>query len=101
MAAFFSSGPGESRDPDADQEMMRALGGPQAVDQAVRSAISICWMMLPKDRRTVEAVEVEIRRLVDRALANFREDAEAFDINSRAIAPDHEPPQGTGTPPET
>jgi hypothetical protein len=37
--------------------------------------------MLPKERRTVEAVKAEIRRIVDRALANLKEDNKAFDIS--------------------
>src|SRR5882757_8457733 len=37
-----------------------------------------CWMALPKERRNVEEVAKEIRRIVERALANFREDAASF-----------------------
>jgi hypothetical protein len=59
---------------------MRSMMGPQAVDHTVRQAISTCWMMLPSERRTVEAVEVEIRRLVDRALKDLQEDARAFGL---------------------
>jgi hypothetical protein len=67
-------------DPADAVEMMRDMMGPQAVDQMIRQAISTCWMMLPVDKRTTEAVEKEIRRLVDRALANLREDMMAFGI---------------------
>jgi hypothetical protein len=35
-------------------------------------------MALPKERRNVEEVEQEIRRIVERALANLREDAASF-----------------------
>jgi hypothetical protein len=59
-------------------ERMRDMFGPGHVDQAVRSAIQACWMGLPKERRTVEQVEKEIRRLVERALSNLREDVAAF-----------------------
>lgn len=65
-------------DPEKARGMMRSMFGPQAVDQAIRQAVSTCWMMLPDDKKTVEVLEAEIRRLVDRALANFREDAKAF-----------------------
>ena len=37
-------------------------------------------MMMPDDKKNIEAVEVEIRRLVDRALKNLKEDAESFGI---------------------
>ncbi len=60
--------------------MVQAMMGPQAVDHAVRQAIHLCWMMLPQDRKTVDAVEIEIRRLVDRALANLREDSRKFGL---------------------
>ena len=52
--------------------------GPGQVDQAVRQAIHFCWMTLPKDRRNVDEVERQIRRILDRALRDFREDSEAF-----------------------
>ena len=61
---------------------MRDMFGPSAVDQAIRGAIAQCWMMLPEDRRHVDAVETEIRRLVDRALSNLREDARAFGVGA-------------------
>ncbi len=52
--------------------------GPGQVDQTVRQAIEFCWMALPKERKTVDGVEREIRRIVERALKDFREDSEAF-----------------------
>ncbi|HEV2969136.1 MAG TPA: hypothetical protein VGY55_04040 [Pirellulales bacterium] len=59
-------------------EKMSEMFGPGHVDQAVRSAILACWMALPKERRNVEEVEKEVRRILERALANFREDATSF-----------------------
>jgi hypothetical protein len=74
MAYFCGS---EGADPD-DREKMADLFGPHQIDQLVRQAIQFCWMSLPKDRRTAEELEKQIRRLVDRALKDFREDREAF-----------------------
>ena len=37
-------------------------------------------MMLPKDQKNVDALEREVRRLVDRVIADLREDAAAFGI---------------------
>ena len=37
------------------------------------------WMALPKDRRNANELERQVRRLVDRALKDFREDWEALD----------------------
>jgi hypothetical protein len=59
-------------------EQMNDMFGPGHVDGVVRQAIQSCWMALPKDRRNVGEVEKEIRRLVERALANLREDASSF-----------------------
>lgn len=59
-------------------ETLKAFFRPGHVDQAVRSAIQACWMALPKQHRSPTNVEVEIRRIVERALRDFREDAENF-----------------------
>ena len=80
--AVFRSPPGGEGTPEQSQESMKDLFGPQAVDQAIRQAISTCWMMLPKGKRSVAAVEREIRRVVDRALKNLREDSKAFGISN-------------------
>jgi hypothetical protein len=67
--------------PKAAVEMLRSLQGPETVDQMLRTAVSMCWILLPDDRKNVDAVEHEIRRLVDRIIANLREDAKAFGIS--------------------
>ena len=64
-----------------DPEKMREMGaffGPHQVDNQIRQAIQFCWMVLPADRRNVDGVEKEIRRLVDRALRDLRDDFESF-----------------------
>ncbi len=63
---------GESSDPADAAKMMRDVMGPQAVDQFIRQAVSTCWMMLPEEDKTVEALEREVRRLVDRALKDVK-----------------------------
>ncbi len=65
----------ERRNP---MEEMSEMFGPGHVDQTVRQAIQSCWMALPKERRTPDEVEKQIRHIFDRALANFREDAITF-----------------------
>jgi hypothetical protein len=65
-------------DDEKASEQMSNMFGPSHVDQAVRQAISMCWMVLPKDRKTPDVVEEEIRRLFERALKDFREDSAAF-----------------------
>lgn len=87
MAAFFnscvsgSSGEGEGGNP---QNAMRDMFGPAQVDQQIRGAISTCWMMLPPEKRTPEAIATEMRRIVERALNNLKDDAAAFGFLSRA-----------------
>ena len=68
-----------SEAPDGSRRMRDAFG-PQAVDQAVRGAISTCWMILPKDKKNPDAVAAEVRRIVERALKDLKEDAKAFGI---------------------
>jgi hypothetical protein len=64
--------------PEDAARMMLSIHGPQAVDQALRSAVSLCWMMLPDDRRSAGAVEHEVRRILDRVIADLQEDAKVF-----------------------
>jgi hypothetical protein len=65
-------------DPES-RERLRSFMGPGQVDEQIRQAIQFAWMMLPDERKTLAEVERVIRQIVDRALKNFREDAEAFD----------------------
>ena len=62
-------------------QMMREMWGTNQIDQFVRSAVSSCWTMLPKKKRTFARLKVEINRLVQRALKDFKDDAEAFEVN--------------------
>ena len=67
----------DGSEPDP-KNAMREMMGPCSVDQMVRHAITTCWMMLPEDKKNPEALAAEIRRIVERALANLKEDAAAF-----------------------
>jgi hypothetical protein len=75
--AMFHAGEG-----DDAAERMAEMFGPEQIDREIRQAIYFCWMALPKERRSVEQVEAEIRRIVERALKDFREDREAFGRSS-------------------
>jgi hypothetical protein len=50
------------------------------IDGSIRQAVSFCWTALPKERRNADEVEKEIRRIVDRAIRDFREDSAAFGL---------------------
>ena len=67
----------DSGEPDSPSRMF-AMFGPGQVDQSIRQALQMCWMMLPDDKKTPEELEAAIRRIVDRAIANFRDDFETF-----------------------
>ncbi len=80
MAVHVHNATASCNDDDGKNPMdqMSEMFGPGHVDSCIRQAIQSCWMVLPKARRTADEVEKEIRRLVDRALVNLREDAQAF-----------------------
>ena len=54
--------------------------GPGQVDQQIRQAMHLCWMMLPEDRKTVDELERQMRRIIDRAFKDLREDTDAFGL---------------------
>ena len=66
----------DANNPDPDQ--FRKFLGPGHVAQSVSQAIHACWMMLPAKRKTVDDLEKEFRRLVDRAFRDMREDEASF-----------------------
>ncbi|HEY8667029.1 MAG TPA: hypothetical protein VIL86_10205 [Tepidisphaeraceae bacterium] len=74
IASSFSAGEG-GEDP---AEKMAEIFGPGQVDQMIRSGINSCWMALPKERKNIDELERQVRRMVDRALEDFREDQEQF-----------------------
>lgn len=81
--AIISTFDGDSGGSDmADMSKMAAMFGPGQVDQMIKQAIQICWMMLPPDKKNADELESTIRRIVDRALQNFREDAATFGASS-------------------
>ena len=83
MAFTAISHSSDDDDPKSVPDMLEIMG-PQAADQAVRHALSACWMTLPKGKKTVEHVEAEFRRLVERAIKDLREDAKAFEIEEKS-----------------
>jgi len=74
MMANFNPDDPHSRD------NIRRMFGPGQVDALIRQAIHICWMMLPDDKKTVDELEKQFRRIVDRAIRDLREDADAFGL---------------------
>ena len=68
---------GDSSD-DEVWERTRAHLQPSQVDQSIRSAIQLCWMMIRPSERTPQELERQIRRILDRALKDIQEDLDAF-----------------------
>jgi hypothetical protein len=63
---------------DGDPDQFRKFLGPGQVAQIVGQAIQTCWMMLPPARKTIDDLEKEFRRLVDRDFRDMREDEKSF-----------------------
>ena len=83
MAAFFSHcGGGDESEESRKQrvEAMRDMFSAAQVEQTIGSAISICWMMLPAEKKNVATVVTEMRRIFQRSIKNLEEDAAAFGI---------------------
>ncbi len=68
---------GYPHNPD-NNEMIRSLMGPQATQQAIMSAIMMCWQSLPEEKRTVYNLEKEFMKIADRTFKDIREDSETF-----------------------
>jgi hypothetical protein len=64
----------------AQQIRCGRLLGPGQADQLIRQAVQFCWVMLPADKRTVGQVDKQVRRIVERALKDLREDTKAFGL---------------------
>jgi hypothetical protein len=56
----------------------RTMFGPTEIDREIRRAIQFCWMTLPKEKRNLDELERQIRRIFDRALRDAREDFDNF-----------------------
>ena len=64
-------------DPEALSNFLRR-DLPDAAKDSISKAILFGWWLLPQDRRTVDNLERELRRLVDEALQYFRENTDRF-----------------------
>ncbi len=69
----------DMNDPDANKKM-RKMFGPGQVDEHFRQCIHLCWMMLPDERKTVDELEKQMRRIIDRPFKDLREDAKQFGL---------------------
>jgi hypothetical protein len=65
---------------DAEQEGKMREFAAANVDNQIRIAIGSCWLSLPVGRRSLDELETQMRRLVERALRDFRDDWKAFGL---------------------
>lgn len=78
----------ESREAEFSEAMsagaVAGLVGPGCVDQGIRAMVQACWMSLPAEKRSAPEVDKQIRRIVDRALADFADDVKVFGALDRS-----------------
>ena len=67
----------DPKDAESLSKFLRQMS-PDAANDSIRKAIIFGWWLLPKDQRTEENLEREIRGLVDDAIREFREDKDRF-----------------------
>jgi hypothetical protein len=72
--AFFPHDPNPSEE---ESDKLRSLLPPGQTETSLRNCIQMCWMSLPPNKRNVDDVEREVRRIVDRIFKNIREDERA------------------------
>jgi hypothetical protein len=61
-------------------ERLRLMLSPQDVERQFRKAIQICWITMEPDKQNVQEVEKHVRRIVERALHDLREDPDSFGL---------------------
>lgn len=66
------------QDEEKIAQNMADMLGPTQIDHMIRQAIQFCWMALPKERKNADELEKQIRRIMDRALKDFRDDRQEF-----------------------
>jgi len=76
--AYFEAHGDDGGDEDEAFKRMRKMFGPGHVESALRQAISCCWMSLAPDKKSIDEVERQIRRILDRVFKALREDEDAF-----------------------
>ena len=68
---------------------MREMFSPSQIAHTIGSAIQMCWMMLPPEKKNVPALVAEMRRIFERSIKSIEDDAQALsraeDLTSRRI----------------
>jgi hypothetical protein len=56
------------------EEVARALE-PSVIEEKLRAAVQLCWYILPRERRSIRAVEGEITGVLARIFRDLKEEA--------------------------
>jgi len=67
---------------DPDSPDWRRWMGPLAVDQQVRMAVGMFWFCPPREKKTVDAAEAEIRGILDEVYVDVRRSAGKMDAGA-------------------
>lgn len=62
---------------DSDADMFEAMG-PGAADKAFRDAIQLCWMAMPKEKKSLSELKTLVEKLLDRVFRDLNEDEKYF-----------------------
>jgi hypothetical protein len=67
----------DTEDPESIHRFFHQTN-PDAASDRITQAITFGWFLLPKNQRTEENLERQVRQLVDDALRDFKEDNDRF-----------------------
>ena len=78
--------------PHINRDVATVISG---ADQRVRSGLQSIWRALPNDRKNWDELESNFRRLVDRALRDFKENMDLFPPDDKPVSRPwpHTPPE--------
>ncbi len=62
---------------DSDADIFEAMG-PGAADKALRDAIQLCWMAMPKEKKSLPELKTLVEKLLDRVFRDLNEDEQYF-----------------------
>lgn len=69
--------------PDEDDEWNRHFReelGPKAVDEWLKQAVRVTWLLLPKDKRNVDELKSLMQGILDRIIRDMEKDRRKFDL---------------------
>ena len=65
-------------DDDKLQAEITKLVSPHHVENIIRNAMRLAWVMTPSDRRNIDILESDIKSMVQRCVDDLRSDSKRF-----------------------